>query len=128
MVDLDSPDDCKFPNWRKARGLVVELNPGDALYIPPFWWHHVQSPTPETTSMAIWFFEHFPQSAGESYGFSARAADVALMRDVEELIGKHFPDVTGEEDCSKSRPVKAGQVASFVRWLKPRLGLALDSG
>eukprot|EP00913_Durusdinium_trenchii_P031948 g29922.t1 len=107
MVDLDGPDDQRFPNWREASGCLVELEPGEALYIPPYWWHHVQSLTAETTSMAMWFFEHFPLSSGVCYGISPRANDLMLMRDVEEFIGKHFPDVPGEEDCTKARPVKA---------------------
>eukprot|EP00930_Biecheleria_cincta_P047529 TRINITY_DN32965_c0_g1_i1.p1 TRINITY_DN32965_c0_g1~~TRINITY_DN32965_c0_g1_i1.p1 ORF type:complete len:490 (-),score=100.25 TRINITY_DN32965_c0_g1_i1:31-1500(-) len=122
MVDLDAPDEGRFPRWRGARGRIVELEPGDALYIPPYWWHHVQSLTPETTSMAMWFFEHFPQSSEVCYGLSPLAGDLVLMRDVEELIGKHFADVPGEEDCSKPRPVKASQTAAFVRWLLPLLG------
>ncbi|CAE8604561.1 unnamed protein product, partial [Polarella glacialis] len=107
MVDLDAPDDSRFPMWRGAQGQIVELEPGDALYIPPYWWHHVQSLTPETTSMAMWFFEHFPLSSGVSYGISPRADGMVLMRELEEFIGKHFPDAPGEEDCTKARPVKA---------------------
>lgn len=122
MVDLDAPDDVRFPQWSGASGYMVELEAGEALYIPPYWWHHVQSLTPETTSMAMWFFEHFPLSAGVSYGISSRCSDLILMRDVEEFIGKHFPDAPGEEDCTKARPVKAQQVSTFVQWLLPRLG------
>jgi len=123
MVDLDSPDSCRFPNWVKARGYHVELGPGDALYIPPYWWHHVQSLTPETTSMAMWFFELFPLSPKVHYGLSPRAEKLALMRDIEELIGRNFPDAAGEEDCTKSRPQKAAQVAGFMRWWAQDLGL-----
>mmetsp|Transcript_5395 Transcript_5395/g.12433 ORF Transcript_5395/g.12433 Transcript_5395/m.12433 type:complete len:480 (-) Transcript_5395:4-1443(-) len=122
MVDLDSPDSDRFPGWQKAHGHMVELEPGEALYIPPYWWHHVQSLTPETTSMAMWFFEHFPLSSGVSYGVGPRCHNVMLMRDIEEYIGKHFPDAPGEEDSTKARPIKARQVASFIRWLLPRLG------
>ncbi|CAE8623313.1 unnamed protein product, partial [Polarella glacialis] len=70
---------------------------------------------------AMWFFEHFPLSSGVSYGISPRADGMVLMRELEEFIGKHFPDASGEEDCTKARPVKAAQVADFVRWLQPRL-------
>lgn len=121
MVDLDTPDIEKFPRWREAQGQIVELEPGDALYIPPYWWHHVQSLTPQTTSMAMWFFEYFPQSADVHYGIGPRAQDVVLMRDVEELVGKCFADAPGEEDCTKSRPVKAKQVAAYMRWLLAKL-------
>merc|ERR1712083_605918 len=77
--------------------------------------------TPQTTSMAMWFFEFFPQSANVPYGVGARADDVMLMRDVEELVGKHFPDIPGEEDCTKSRPMKAKQVVAFMLWLSAKL-------
>merc|ERR1712217_552398 len=110
MLDLDAPDTDKFPEWRGACGHLVELDPGDALYIPPYWWHHVQSLTPETTSMAMWFFEHFPLSADVPYGIGARADDIVLMRDIEELIGKYFPNAPDEDDPAKPRPVKASQV------------------
>jgi len=126
MVDLDSPDSERFPNWKHAVGHLVELEPGDALYIPPFWWHHVQSVTPQTTSMAMWFFEHFPLSSEVSYGIGPLADDILLMRDLEEYIGKQLP-VPGEEDPSKPRPVKAQKVADFVHWLLPRLGAQASS-
>merc|ERR1712226_507937 len=97
MLDLDSPDEKLFPGWRGAHGHMVELCPGDALYIPPYWWHHVQSLTAETTSMAVWFFEKFPLSSSVMYGVGETGQEVILMRDIEEFIGKHFPDVPGEK-------------------------------
>jgi hypothetical protein len=45
MARLDRPDDPRFPRLRQAleQALVSELAPGDAIYIPPLWWHHVAS-------------------------------------------------------------------------------------
>ena len=45
MVPLDDPDFERFPRFRQAleTAQVAELAPGDALYIPYAWWHHVQS-------------------------------------------------------------------------------------
>ncbi len=45
MARLDQPDDPRFPRLRQAleRSLVSELELGDAIYMPPLWWHHVAS-------------------------------------------------------------------------------------
>jgi hypothetical protein len=45
MVRLDAPDFGKFPRFRAALAAaqVAELAPGDALFIPYMWWHHVES-------------------------------------------------------------------------------------
>ena len=45
LVSLANPDFERFPRFRDAlaSALVGELEPGDAIYIPTLWWHHVQS-------------------------------------------------------------------------------------
>jgi len=45
MVALNEPDFDKYPKFRDAlkAARAAELEPGDALYIPPLWWHHVES-------------------------------------------------------------------------------------
>jgi len=45
MARLDRPDDPRFPRLKDALAAaqVADLHPGDALYIPPMWWHHVES-------------------------------------------------------------------------------------
>ena len=36
---------CRFPRFAEAmaHAQVAELEPGDAIYIPALWWHHVES-------------------------------------------------------------------------------------
>jgi hypothetical protein len=45
LVDFAAPDFARFPRFREALAHAVssELGPGDAIYIPPLWWHHVQA-------------------------------------------------------------------------------------
>jgi len=45
MARLDRPDDPRYPRLKEALAAaqVAELHPGDAIYIPPMWWHHVES-------------------------------------------------------------------------------------
>lgn len=41
----NAPDLTKYPDFVKAQGLKGMLNPGDALFIPILWWHHLCSMT-----------------------------------------------------------------------------------
>ena len=45
LVHLTRPDLARFPRFAQAMNVAqqAELEPGDALYIPFHWWHHVQS-------------------------------------------------------------------------------------
>ena len=45
LVPLHAPDFERFPKFREAlaAALTAELGAGDAIYIPPLWWHHVES-------------------------------------------------------------------------------------
>jgi len=44
LVDIRNPDLSRFPKYAQAQktALVAELEPGDALFIPSMWWHHVE--------------------------------------------------------------------------------------
>lgn len=43
QVDPESPDFAKFPNFRDVVVLDVDLGPGEMLFIPVGWWHHVRA-------------------------------------------------------------------------------------
>jgi hypothetical protein len=45
LVQAAEPDFARFPKFREAlaSAWVAELEPGDAIYIPTLWWHHVES-------------------------------------------------------------------------------------
>lgn len=57
MVRLDAPDDPRFPRLRQALAAaqVADLRPGDALYIPPLWWHNVESLERLNALMNYWW-------------------------------------------------------------------------
>ena len=44
MVDFDAPDLAAYPRFvdAMAEAQTVELEPGDAIFIPSMWWHHVE--------------------------------------------------------------------------------------
>ncbi len=44
LVDFLAPDLAQFPRFAKAQqaAIIASLQPGDVLFIPSMWWHHVQ--------------------------------------------------------------------------------------
>lgn len=44
LVDFHNPDFDRYPKFREAlkSAQVAEMEPGDALFIPSMWWHHVE--------------------------------------------------------------------------------------
>lgn len=57
VVDPDAPDLQRHPRfaiaWQHARHAV--LRAGDAIYIPPLWWHHVASRQPLNLLVNYWW-------------------------------------------------------------------------
>lgn len=45
LVDINEPDFEQFPLYKRAlvSAYCAELTPGDAIFIPMLWWHHVES-------------------------------------------------------------------------------------
>ncbi|KAA0165839.1 hypothetical protein FNF28_03345 [Cafeteria roenbergensis] len=48
------PDLWRFPLWRRSCLSHTVLQPGDVLFIPAYWWHHVESPWEDSVSVNFW--------------------------------------------------------------------------
>jgi hypothetical protein len=59
MVDINRPDYERFPRYKIAekQALIAELKPGDAIYIPSLWWHHVESLDDVNVLINYWWRE-----------------------------------------------------------------------
>lgn len=58
ISDLENPDLQKYPLFAQAQCKEISLEPGDVLYIPALWFHHVTS---DSFSVAVnLFFRHLP--------------------------------------------------------------------
>ena len=57
LVDITAPDLERFPRYAQAlaHAQVVELEPGDAVFIPSMWWHHVESLTDFNVLINYWW-------------------------------------------------------------------------
>lgn len=92
MVDFHNPDFDAHPDFADAlsQAQVVELMPGDAVFIPSMWWHHVEGLAPFNILQNYWWrdtprFLGQPQDALNHAILSIRdlpAEDRALWRDL----------------------------------------------
>jgi Cupin-like domain len=59
MVDFDRPDYAAYPRFAEAEAAayVADLAPGDAVFIPYLWWHHVRSLEPVNGLVNFWWGE-----------------------------------------------------------------------
>lgn len=62
MVPLKAPDLKRFPRFAEAlrHAQSAELEPGDAIFIPYGWWHHVESLAPFNALVNYWWNEARP--------------------------------------------------------------------
>lgn len=54
-VDVEAPDLERFPRFRNATPLELELAPEEVLFIPVRWWHYARA-LEQTISMNFWWF------------------------------------------------------------------------
>lgn len=68
MVQLEDPDLDRYPRFAEAAryGVSAELGPGDAIYIPTAWWHHVRSIDTFNVLLNYWWRE-LPLEAGSPF-------------------------------------------------------------
>ncbi|WP_277925049.1 cupin-like domain-containing protein [Sphingomonas sp. BAUL-RG-20F-R05-02] len=59
MVDLDKPDLERYPKFAEANrhAITAHLEPGDALFIPPIWWHSVNATSAFNVMVNYWWGE-----------------------------------------------------------------------
>ncbi|KAB7629806.1 cupin-like domain-containing protein [Stenotrophomonas rhizophila] len=57
VVDIDRPDFARHPRFRDAlaSAQTAVLEPGDAIFIPSLWWHHVRSLAPFNVLVNYWW-------------------------------------------------------------------------
>ncbi len=113
LVDFDNPDFSRHPRYREAlsHAQVVDLEPGDALFIPSLWYHHVDATAPFNVLVNYWWrdtprYLGQPQTAMTHAIMAIRdlpASERAVWRDMFE----HYVFSGGEE--ARAHVPQAGQ-------------------
>ncbi len=76
MASLEKPDFDAHPLFREAlkAATVAELEPGDALYVPYMWWHHVSSTDDLNVQVNYWW-----NTVGAEMGAPMRVLMLAML-------------------------------------------------
>ena len=133
LVDFDAPDLARFPRFPRAmeNACVADLEPGDGIYIPPLWFHHVRS-LDAYNMLANYWWKDRPAHRGTDSALNALLMALLDLRDLpvdqrrawsrifehyvfapDESVAAHIPEgkrgVLGEMS-----PELAGSVRAFL--------------
>jgi hypothetical protein len=73
LVSLRNPNFDRYPKFRQALAAahVAEAAPGDAIFIPPLWWHHVESLESFNVLVNYWWHDSQGDAALADSAFDA---------------------------------------------------------
>lgn len=92
LVKVSSPDLERYPRFAEALAAaeVVDLEPGDAVFIPNLWWRNVESLEPLNVSVSYWWFDG---SRGGADPFAALALGLLAISPLPESRRKLWRDM-----------------------------------
>jgi hypothetical protein len=113
LVSLRNPDSVRYPKFRQAVAAahVAEVGPGDAIFIPPLWWHHVESL--ESFNMLVNYWWH--DLAGD--GALADSAFDALLHGILGI--RALPPATRRAWAAFFEQYVFGDIAEGVEHISP---------
>lgn len=119
MVDLAAPDLHIYPRFAEALGtaMVADLEPGDALYIPSLWYHHVEATAPFNVLVNYWWrdtprFLGQPQNALNHAILAIRDLPQE-QREIWRAMFDHYVFSGGAEAAAHIPPAAQGVLAPF---------------
>jgi hypothetical protein len=131
LVDFARPDFAKFPKFAAAlqHAQVAELGPGDAIFIPSMWWHHIESLEALNVLVNYWWrqspaFMDSPMNALMLAVLSVRDLPPEQLKAWQNLF-RHYV-FEADEDTAAHIPPQARRVlgpldAAAARELRARL-------
>ena len=137
MVQLDAPDFERYPRFREALDSASEavLEPGDALYVPSLWWHHVSTRGPLNMLVNFWWnesrrdiyspmsglymaalsFKHLPAAQREGWAALVNYFIFEQAGDPVAHLPAHLHSVFGAEVTERQMELFKEKFRRFVR-------------
>jgi hypothetical protein len=131
MVSLEEPDLIRYPRFEQALATaqVAELEPGDAIFIPYFWWHHVKSL--ETFNVLVnYWWDRATLKFGSPYdcllhGFLTLRHLPANQRAAWRAVFDHYVFQTDVDAVDHLPPERRGALAEMTPELAAHIKSAL---
>jgi hypothetical protein len=131
LVDFRQPDLQRFPKFAQAmeHARVAELGPGDAIFIPSLWWHHVEALAPVNLLVNFWWRRtpmHMDSPMGALLHAIMTVRDLpAEQRDAWRALFDHYVFSAGEHTAAHipeaARDILAPLDENATRALRARL-------
>ncbi|NSL87206.1 cupin-like domain-containing protein [Chitinophaga sp. Mgbs1] len=119
ISDVETIDQQKYPLAKHVKPVVVRLEPGDFLYLPPFWWHQVES-AGAYISLNYWGYPRVEQClCYPGFYELLRHFELGILIRMYERTNKH-----GAEDFT-IREVVQMLLARGYNWAAYIFGMAL---
>ncbi|MGU3316339.1 cupin-like domain-containing protein [Sphingomonas sp. M6A6_1c] len=130
MVDPEHPDLDRYPRFAEAlaHAQVAELGPGDAIFVPAIWWHHVAALDPLNVLVNYWWGD---AQAASPFGALVHALmalrdlppaqrqawqgwfDHYVFADGAEAVGEHLP-VSARGILAAASPARTERLRDFL--------------
>lgn len=111
----DRPDLARFPRLAEALAAArsAELAPGDAVYVPPLWWHHVEALEPINVLLNFWWEEGPPDKDSPFDAMVHGLLAIAALPEAERRAWRAFFDhyvfrTDGEDPAAHIPPAARG--------------------
>lgn len=120
IADIEAPDFERFPRLAQALDAaeVADLEPGDALFIPYGWWHHVRSTGDMAMLVNYWWNEgpkHLKDPWSVLYLNMLMIRDLpARYRDVWQNLFSHYVFKANGEPGAHLNPEDRGLMNTFM--------------
>lgn len=94
MVDIDAPDLDAYPRFAEAiaSAEVAELEPGDAIYMPAYWWHNVRSNGPLNLLVNYWWTDARPDLISPFKAFYVALGSIKLLPAAQREMWRQMLD------------------------------------
>jgi hypothetical protein len=118
MVRVANPDLERFPRFAQALAAAetVDVEPGDAIFIPNMWWHNVESLDRVNLSVNYWWLDRPEMAepfAALAHGLMAITPLAASRRELWRKMFEHYVFQTGGDPVPYLPPDRRGMLGAL---------------